>query len=83
MTEVFRDGTAPVARRVEDLLGRMAAEEKLAQLGGVWLESLVPGERFDADVAASVIPHGIGEVTRVGGGTGLRPAGVAALINDV
>ena len=83
MTEVFRNPAAPVGERVEDLLGRMSPDEKLAQLGGVWLAALLSRGRFDPDAAAAVMPHGIGEVTRIGGGTGLLPSEVAALVNEV
>ena len=83
MTEVFRNPAAPVGERIEDLLGRMSPDEKLAQLGGVWLAALLSRGRFDPDAAAAVMPHGIGEVTRIGGGTGLLPSEVAALVNEV
>jgi beta-glucosidase len=83
VTDALRDPAAPVEERVERLLGLMSPDEKLAQVSGVWLGSLLRGDSFDPDAAAAAIPHGIGEVTRVGGGTGLHPAEVAALINDV
>ena len=35
--ETWRDPGFPVDRRVADLLGRMTLEEKLAQLGSVWM----------------------------------------------
>ncbi|MBV8951017.1 MAG: glycoside hydrolase family 3 C-terminal domain-containing protein [Actinobacteria bacterium] len=61
----------------------MTLDEKVAQLGGVWLTSLVPNEVFEADHVARVLRHGVGHVTRIGASTGLRPSASAALMNDV
>ena len=69
--------------RVSDLLGRMTIDEKVAQLGGVWLTSLVDGDRFDRDKVLATIPHGAGHVTRIGASTGLRPNESAQLMNDI
>lgn len=79
----YRDPSRPVEERVEDLLGQMTLDEKLAQLGGLWITALVSGDRFDADQAAAAMPHGIGQVTRIGASTGLRPEASAALMNEV
>lgn len=56
----------------------MTLEEKAAQLGGVWAADLLDENGFSAQRARERIPHGIGHVSRLAGGTGLRPAGVAA-----
>jgi len=79
----YRDATLPVDERVEDLLERMTLAEKIAQLGCVWITSLVRSDRFDADAAIARIPDGIGQVTRIGASTGLRPAASAALMNEI
>ena len=43
---IYRDPSAPVEQRVQDLLGRMTAEEKAAMLAGSgWMET-VPNERL-------------------------------------
>jgi beta-glucosidase len=68
---------------VDELLGQMTLDEKLAQLGGVWVTDLVDERGFDAERARRAIPHGIGHVTRIGAATGLRPAESAALMNDI
>ena len=81
MTETYRDAARPVAERVEDLLARMSLDEKLAQLGCVWSTYLVEGEGFSASHAARLLADGIGQVTRVGGATALRPREVAAFTN--
>ena len=72
-TARYRDPDAPLEERVEDLVGRMTLDEKLAQIGSIWLTDLVRGDRFDADFVAGRLEHGIGHVTRIGASTGLRP----------
>src|SRR5690348_552658 len=81
--EPFRDPNRPVDERVHDLLGRMTLDEKLAQLGGVWLTSLVRDDRLDVDRATTLLRDGIGHVTRIGASTGLRPEASASLMNDI
>ena len=83
MPEPYRDPTAAVEDRVEDLLGRMTIEEKVAQLGGVWITQLVRDDRLDPDRTAERLRHGIGHVTRIGASTGLRPQASARLMNEV
>ena len=71
MTETYKDPTASIDERVADLIGRMTLEEKVAQLGAIWITSLVVDEHFDPDQAAEVLADGIGQVTRIGASTGL------------
>ena len=33
----YRDASRPIAERVDDLLARMTLQEKLAQMGSVWV----------------------------------------------
>jgi len=79
----YTDPANPIDERVADLLGRMTLDEKLAQLGCVWSTTLVRDDTFDAEYAAAQMPHGIGQVTRIGASTGLRPAESAALMNQI
>ena len=83
MTETYRDPNAAIDDRVADLLGRMTLEEKVAQLGTVWLTALVQDEAFDADHAAEALADGIGQVTRIGASTGLLADESAKLGNDI
>ncbi len=83
MTELFRDADVAIERRVADLLGRMTLEEKVAQLGSMWITVLVKDERFDPDRITQKIPHGIGQVTRIGGSTGLLADQSAELTNAI
>ncbi|WP_419845776.1 beta-glucosidase family protein [Candidatus Poriferisocius sp.] len=83
MTEVYRDPHATIDDRVADLLSRMTLEEKVAQLGAIWLTALVQDETFDADHAAEMLADGIGQVTRIGASTGLLANESAQLGNDI
>ncbi|MFL5701297.1 MAG: glycoside hydrolase family 3 N-terminal domain-containing protein [Ktedonobacteraceae bacterium] len=61
----------------------MTLDEKLAQLGCLWSTAFVRSGTFDPDVVAEQMPHGIGEVTRIGASTGLHPEESAALMNAI
>lgn len=79
----YKDPGAPLDERIADLLVQMTLDEKIAQLGCLWSTSLVRSDAFDADFTASMMPHGIGQVTRIGASTGLRPTESAALMNQI
>src|SRR3954470_8199200 len=83
MAERYEDPTVALDDRVADLVERMTLEEKVAQLGGVWITDLVSPAGFDEARAQQRLPDGIGHVTRIGASTGLRPAESAALMNEV
>jgi beta-xylosidase len=88
--EAWRDPARPAAERVADLLGRMTLEEKIAQLGSVWM-----GASGDGDGVAPMqdqffsleqppfeeqIKNGLGQLTRVFGTRPVEPtAGMRAL----
>jgi beta-glucosidase len=78
---LYQNSHASVEERVGDLLARMTLDEKLAQLGCLWSTAFVSAGAFDLDAAASKIPHGIGQVTRIGASTGLHPQQSAAFMN--
>ncbi|HWP66521.1 MAG TPA: glycoside hydrolase family 3 N-terminal domain-containing protein [Candidatus Limnocylindria bacterium] len=79
----YRDPARAVDERVADLLARMTLEEKVAQLGGVWVTELVRDDRFDEARASERLRHGTGHITRIGASTGLGPRGAAELANAV
>ena len=81
--DAYRDPGRPLAERVDDLLGRMTIEEKLAQLQGAWVTSLLDTDHFDEAAAVHVLRNGIGQVTRIGASTGLDAAGSAELMNAI
>lgn len=82
-TARYKDPGVPIDERVEDLLGQMTLDEKIAQLGCLWSTSLVRDDVFDADFTAGKMPHGVGQVTRIGASTGLRPRESAGLMNNI
>src|SRR5580658_8815684 len=85
-TAPWRDPSRPAAERAADLLGRMTLEEKVAQLGSIWLghqprdSNVAPMQGdFGAPEAplAELISCGVGQLTRVFG-TRPVPPGEAA-----
>lgn len=75
------DTTAPAAR-VEELLGSLTLEEKIAQLYGVWVGASSEGGEVapnqnemvgDVDLDA-LLPHGLGQLTRPFGTAPVDPA---------
>ncbi|TWB59464.1 glycoside hydrolase family 3 N-terminal domain-containing protein [Nitrospirillum viridazoti] len=64
---IYRDASAPVAARVDDLLARMTLDEKVAQLIAVWDHKPAifdAGMNFDPAKASGVYPNGLGQFTR-------------------
>jgi len=63
----YQDPAAPLSTRVEDLIGRMTLEEKVAQMLTVWQNKaavLDEHSQFDAVKAAAQYPHGFGGFAR-------------------
>jgi beta-xylosidase len=89
ISEVWRDPSRAVDERIADLLGRMTIEEKLAQLGSVWMGASGDGngvapmqDQFSDQQPPldELIRYGIGQLTRVFGTRPVEPAaGVRAL----
>lgn len=66
-TPLYKDSKQPIESRVNDLLGRMTLEEKVAQLTTVWekrkqLET--DGGEFTSEHAKEFLSLGIGEIAR-------------------
>lgn len=64
---VYKDAHAPVSARVEDLLGRMTLEEKVAQMLAVWqgkIEIFDKNMQFDAAKAGAKYPNSFGGFAR-------------------
>ncbi|HVB20805.1 MAG TPA: glycoside hydrolase family 3 N-terminal domain-containing protein [Ktedonobacteraceae bacterium] len=79
----YRNPNVSVEERVENLLALMTLDEKLAQLGCLWSTAFISSGTFDPDAVLEKIPHGIGQVTRIGASTGLMPRESAALMNAI
>jgi beta-glucosidase-like glycosyl hydrolase len=81
--ETYRNVGASVEERVADLLARMTLEEKVAQLGALWVTQLVTDDVFDSAVTQDLLADGIGQITRIGGSTGLLAEESATLVNRI
>jgi beta-glucosidase len=79
----YLDPALAVADRVDDLLGRMTLEEKLAQLGSIWVFEVLDSDRLDPGKAQQRLSAGIGQITRVAGATSFAMPVVAALANEI
>jgi beta-glucosidase len=79
----YLDPALAVADRVDDLLGRMTPEEKLAQLGSIWVFEVLDGDRLEPGKAQERLGAGIGQITRVAGATSFAMPVVAALANEI
>jgi beta-glucosidase len=79
----YLDPSLAVDDRVEDLLDRMTPDEKLAQLGSLWVFEILDGTSVDPAKAARRLGAGIGQITRVAGATNLELPAVAALANEI
>jgi beta-glucosidase len=81
---LYRDASATVAERVQDLLGRMTLEEKVAQMIALWQAKadIMNGLEFVPGKATAAYPDGFGQVTRPSDkrgapGTGMGSGGSA------
>jgi beta-xylosidase len=88
--EAWREPGLPAAERVADLLGRMTLEEKIAQLGSVWMGASGEGDgvapmqdqffSYDQPPFDELVKNGLGQLTRVFGTRPVDPAaGMSAL----
>jgi beta-glucosidase len=66
-TPLYKQAGAPLDTRVEDLLGRMTIEEKIAQMECVWQQKAGiqnADTSFSAEKAGAAYPHGMGMFAR-------------------
>jgi len=64
---LYKDPKAPIPARVDDLMGRMTLEEKVAQMVGIWLKKediQTPEAEFSAEAASKAFPNGLGQISR-------------------
>lgn len=86
----YKDPKVPIEQRVQDLLGRMTLEEKVAQLGSSWQEKgQMPADRYFVDdkgvldeaKAREFLKYGIGEISRPS--VPRTPSGMAEYTNRI
>jgi beta-glucosidase len=78
-----QNAASPIPDRVKDLLRRMTLQEKAAQLGSAWVFELQEGQAFSEAKASSVLGNGLGQITRIGGGSTLDPRASAEMANAI
>src|SRR5471032_61231 len=82
----YQDASLPLARRVDDLLGRMGLDEKIAQMQCIWQDKKLIQDaqnEFSAAKETRMYPHGLGMVARpsdrqLGQAAGAGDTGVVA-----
>jgi len=79
----YLDPTRPAEERAADLLSRMTLEEKVAQLGSLWVYEVLDGPEFSREKADGLMKNGIGQITRIGGASNLNPGECAKLANKI
>jgi beta-glucosidase len=79
----YRNASSPISDRVQDLLVRMTLPEKVAQLGSAQVSELQESQSFAQAKAAGVLSKGIGQITRIGGGSTLDPRASAEMANAI
>jgi beta-glucosidase len=78
---LYKDPKQPIERRVEDLLGRMTLDEKVAQLVTVWEHKgkiQLPDGTFSPEKASQAFPHGLGQIARPSDKRGVTQSNAAA-----
>lgn len=64
---LYKNASAPIDRRVEDLLSRMTLEEKVAQMVAIWEHKdriQTPDGTFSPERASTAFPNGLGMISR-------------------
>lgn len=79
----YQNPALPVEDRIADLLSRMTLDEKIAQLGSIWVFEVLDEMQFSPEKARLLFTHGLGQVTRIGGASSLEPSAGAALANTI
>lgn len=72
-----------IEQRTKSLISQMTLDEKLAQIGSYWIWDLQTNGRLDEAVLAVKLKDGIGQITRVAGGSTLDPVGAAKASNQL
>ncbi|MGC9174127.1 glycoside hydrolase family 3 N-terminal domain-containing protein [Athalassotoga sp.] len=73
-----------VNEKIEELLSKMSLDEKIAQIGSVWVHELFDesGELSEKKME-DLLSNGIGQITRVGGSSGLPPDKSVKISNQI
>jgi beta-glucosidase len=69
--------------QAEKLLKKMTLDEKLAQIGSFWIFELQKNGEMDWEITAGKLKNGIGQITRLAGGSTYEPQKVAKTANKL
>jgi len=81
--EAYMDSSKTVEKRVKNLLSLMTLDEKIAQMGSIWVYEVLKGKKFSSRKADSLMGSGIGQITRLGGASNFRPKDSAKMANKI
>ena len=70
-------------QKIEKLLAEMTLDEKIAQLGSYYIHQLQKKGQLNEQLIQTKLKHGIGQITRIGGGSTYNPAMVAKVGNTI
>src|SRR5512147_2377138 len=79
----YQNPSLSAAERTADLLSRMTLDEKIAQLGSIWVFEVLEDMKFSPAKARTLFSQGLGQVTRIGGASSLDPTAGAELANTI
>ncbi len=72
-----------IEKSAKAVLGKMTLDEKLAQIGSYWIYELQTNGEMDWDKTADKLRDGIGQITRMGGGSTFDPQKAAKAANTL
>ena len=81
--KTYLDKDKPVSKRVKSLLSLMNLDEKIAQLGSLWIYEIVENKEFSEKKADTLMKSGIGQITRLGGASNFSPGESARTANRI
>jgi beta-glucosidase len=80
----YQDPARTIAERVDNLLSLMTLEEKIAQLGSVWIYEVQNDDQTLSGIKLiDRLGQGIGQITRLAGGSVMDPVTVAEAANGI
>ncbi|MGL4985763.1 MAG: glycoside hydrolase family 3 N-terminal domain-containing protein [Treponemataceae bacterium] len=80
----YKEKKLSINERVKDLLSKMTTEEKAYQLTSSWSYDFTDYDfTFDCEKLLKMFPHGLGQMTRLGGALPIRPKDLPALYNKI
>jgi beta-glucosidase len=80
----YQNPTLSIAERVDNLLSLMTLEEKIVQLGSAWIYEVQNDDQSLSSAKLTAhLGQGIGQITRLAGGSVMEPVAVAEAANGI